>query len=167
MSTLLNLDGVTVTDDALLLADDSPLPPQGSMIVSLARWQAEHSTLATHPAPVAVKLPNTTDVLSLDAAVLALPLLVLDFPGFADGRAYSQARRLRERCGYQGTLRASGAAVVADQLAMMARVGITQFLLRDDQSVAVCQAALSAGGKPMPYQPAQDASHAVFAARRA
>ena len=93
-------------------------------------------------------------------------MLVLDFPAFGDGRAYSQARRLRDRDLYAGVIRATGAAVVADQLAMMARCGISEFALREDQPLAVCQAALSSSGKPLPYQPARDLDRAVFAARQ-
>lgn len=166
MTALLDLNGAVITDDYVLLADDAALPASGAVIVSLARWQVEASSLLARAAPVAVKLLNTTDVLTLDAALLARPMLVLDFPGFADGRAYSQARRLRDRDHYSGVLRAVGAAVLADQLAMMARVGINQFQLRDDQVLAVCQAALSSASKPLPYQPAQDRNSAVFAARR-
>jgi uncharacterized protein (DUF934 family) len=124
MSALLNLKGEVIDDAYTRLADDMPLPPT-AVIVSLVRWQTETAALGSHPAPVAVQLPNTTDVLTLDPGLLARPLLVLDFPAFGDGRAYSQARRLRDRCGYTGALRAAGAAVMVDQLLMMARSGFS------------------------------------------
>lgn len=166
MSALLNLEGAVLSDAYTLLADDAVLPDGGAVIVSLTRWQAETEALSARRAPVAVKLVNTTDVLALAADVLARPMLVLDFPAFGDGRAYSQARRLRDRDAYSGVIRATGAAVVADQLAMMARCGINEFALREDQPLAVCQAALSAADKPLPYQPARDRDQAVFAARQ-
>ncbi len=166
MSLLLDALGQPIRDLYLALADDAELPPVAAVIVSLSRWQAQADVLAVHAGAVAVQLPNTSDVLVLDAALLARPMLVLDFPGFADGRAYSQARRLRDRAGYPGRLRATGAAVVADQLAMMARCGISEFALREDQPLAICQAALSLEARPLPYQAAQDRSAAVFDARR-
>jgi len=166
MSTLLNLEGAVLSDAYTLLADDAALPDSGAVIVSLLRWQAESEMLAARSAHVAVKLANTVDVLTLSTDVLARPMLVLDFPAFGDGRAYSQARRLRDRDAYPGVIRATGAAVVADQLAMMARCGINEFALREDQPLAVCQAALSAADKPLPYQPARDTDKAVFAARQ-
>lgn len=166
MSALLNHEGAVVSDHYILLADDAALPDNGAVIVSLARWQAESAALAARGAPVAIKLGNTVDVLTLTADVLARPMLVLDFPAFGDGRAYSQARRLRDRDAFTGVIRATGAAVVADQLAMMARCGISEFALREDQSLAVCQAALAASGRPLPYQPARDLDKAVFAARQ-
>jgi len=164
MSALLNLEGAVISDAYTLLADDAVLPEGGAVIVSLTRWQSEASALTARSAPVAVKLANTVDVLTLAADVLALPMLVLDFPAFGDGRAYSQARRLRDRDTYQGVIRATGAAVVADQLAMMARCGINEFALRDDQPLALCQQTLAAQ-KPLPYQPARDVRRAVFSAR--
>ena len=165
MSTLLNLKGEVIADAYALLADDAPLPATGAVLVNLARWQAEAATLAAHAHPVAVKLPNTVDVLTLEAEVLSRPLLVLDFPAFGDGRAYSQARRLRDRRGYKGAIRATGAAVMADQLQMMARSGLDEFALRADQDVALCQRTLTAV-RPLPYQPARDLRRAVFAARQ-
>lgn len=159
MSALLNLEGAVLTDAYTLLADDAALPDSGAVIVSLARWQAEAAALAARRALVAVKLANTVDVLALAADVLARPMLVLDFPAFADGRAYSQARRLRERAAYTGVIRASG-AVVADQLAMMARCGITEFALREDQPVALAAETLTRSLPPA-YQPDQTHSTPV------
>ncbi len=152
MSALLSSHGVLLTDAHLLLADDESLPGDGALIVSLARWQAESTALLGRAAPVAVKLPNAIDVLSLDDKVLARPLLVLDFPSFADGRAYSQARRLRDRCGYGGLLRATGAAVVIDQLVMLLRTGFDQIQLRADQPQALAVAELLRLRQPW-YQP--------------
>src|SRR5689334_18176846 len=68
-----------------------------------------------NPEAPALTLANTEDVLQLGARLDGVNLIVLDFPKFTDGRAYSQARLLRERLGYHGELRASG-AVFLDQL---------------------------------------------------
>jgi uncharacterized protein (DUF934 family) len=51
---------------------------------------------------------------------------VLHCPKFTDGRAYSQARLLRERYGYRGELRATG-AVLQDQLPFLLRCGFDSF----------------------------------------
>ena len=55
-----------------------------------------------------------------------MKLIILDFPKFTDGRAYTQARLLRERLGYTGELRASG-AVFIDQLPFLLRCGFDSF----------------------------------------
>ncbi len=67
-------------------------------------------------------LPNTEDVLKLGDRLDGVKLIILDFPKFTDGRAYTQARLLRERLGYTGELRASG-AVLIDQLPFLLRCG--------------------------------------------
>ena len=56
----------------------------------------------------------------------SLRLVVLHFPKFTDGRAYSQARLLRERLGYTGELRATG-SVLQDQLPFLLRCGFDSF----------------------------------------
>lgn len=71
-------------------------------------------------------LANTDDVLQLGDRLAAARLVVLNFPKFTDGRAYSQARLLRERLGYKGGLRATG-AVLRDQLPFLLRCGFDSF----------------------------------------
>jgi uncharacterized protein (DUF934 family) len=132
--SLLIRHGEVVSDDPYQAVDDLAPLPAGPVIVSLARWAQEAAALNPEQRAFGVRLPNTADVLALDAAVLRAPLIVLEFPAFADGRAYSQARLLRDRRGYSGELRATGAAVVRDQLLGMARCGIDSFQLRADQS---------------------------------
>ncbi|MCA0301862.1 MAG: DUF934 domain-containing protein [Proteobacteria bacterium] len=78
------------------------------------------------PAWPAVALANTDDVEALAERVGALRLVVLHFPKFNDGRAYSQARLLRERLGYTGELRATG-GVLQDQLPFLLRCGFDSF----------------------------------------
>lgn len=60
--------------------------------------------------------------------------VVLQFPAFTDGRAFSQAFLLRRRLGFAGQIRAVG-DVLIDQLAQMQRSGFTQAVLRADQDI--------------------------------
>jgi uncharacterized protein (DUF934 family) len=78
------------------------------------------------PEAPALTLANTDDVLLLGDRLRGVRLVVLNFPKFTDGRAYSQARLLRERLGYQGGLRATG-AVFLDQLPFLLRCGFDSF----------------------------------------
>ncbi len=71
-------------------------------------------------------LANTEDVLKLGDRLEGVKLVVLEFPKFTDGRAYTQARLLRERLGYAGELRATG-AVYIDQLPFLLRCGFDSF----------------------------------------
>ncbi len=78
------------------------------------------------PETPALALANTEDVLQLSPRLDGVNLIVLNFPKFTDGRAYSQARLLRERLGYRGGLRATG-AVFLDQLPFLLRCGFDSF----------------------------------------
>ena len=71
-------------------------------------------------------LDNTEDVTQLGNRLEGVKLVVLNFPKFTDGRAYSQARLLRERIGYTGELRAAG-QVYIDQIPFMLRCGFDSF----------------------------------------
>jgi len=74
----------------------------------------------------AVALANTDQPDELSTHLGRLKLIVLAFPKFTDGRAYSQARLLRGRLGYRGELRATG-AVLRDQLPFLLRCGFDSF----------------------------------------
>lgn len=71
-------------------------------------------------------LDNTEDVTRLGERLDGVELVVLQFPKFTDGRAYTQARLLRERLGYSGELRAAG-QVYIDQIPFMLRCGFDSF----------------------------------------
>jgi uncharacterized protein (DUF934 family) len=69
-----------------------------------------------------------------EASLDGVHTVQLQFPSFADGRAFSQAFLLRRRLGFTGQIRAVG-DVLIDQLAQMQRTGFTQAVLRADQSI--------------------------------
>jgi len=77
-------------------------------------------------------LPNDAD--PRDAALDGIITVVLQFPKFTDGRAFSQAFLLRRRLGFKGEICATG-DVLIDQLAQMQRSGFSQAVLRDDQNL--------------------------------
>ena len=54
------------------------------------------------------------------------PAIAVEIPKYADGRAFSIARLLRERDGYAGEIRAVGVYII-DQVPLMRRVGIDAF----------------------------------------
>ena len=164
MSAILIRNGRIEADDYLPLADDAALPASGRVIVSHARWLAEGPALLASGLAVGVAIPNTVDVAALLPALAERPLLALDFPSFADGRAYSQARLLAEHYRYAGELRATGKAVVRDQIGFMVRCGFTSFSLRDGQDAAACLQAIHEFS--LAYQPAADTLEPVLLRRR-
>lgn len=156
------------TDDYVSLADDAALPATGKFIVSYTRWLAERDALLASGQnsglSIGIKLPNTVDVATVLPEIAEQPLIELDFPSFPDGRAYSQARLLAERFQFRGELRATGRAVVRDQIGFMVRCGFTSFELRDGQDAAACLAAVHEFS--VPYQQAADRAETVFLRRR-
>ena len=123
-----------VEDHWLSLADDEPCPPQGAVVVSLARWRQEREALLARADKVGIRLKNDAPVAEIAADLPDLALIALEFPSFRDGRAFTQARLLRERYGYRGELRAVG-DVLRDQLFFMERCGFDAFELRPDRSL--------------------------------
>lgn len=84
-------------------------------------------------APEILTLANDADPREADLA--GVQTVVLHFPAFTDGRAFSQAFLLRRRLGFTGDIRATG-DVLIDQLQQMQRSGFTQAELRADQSLS-------------------------------
>lgn len=74
----------------------------------------------------ALVISNDAPIVDIAADLNGFNVIILDFPTFKDGRAYSQARLLRERFGYTGELRARG-HVLRDQILFMARCGFDAF----------------------------------------
>ncbi|MGH6643930.1 MAG: DUF934 domain-containing protein [Bradyrhizobium sp.] len=154
MSALIR-NGRVEADDYLDLGLDDPLPDAAArVIVPLERWARDGAALETGSRTVGIRVPNTADIETIWSQLATRPLLALEFPAFGDGRAYSQARLLRDRYGYRGEIRAIGQAVVRDQLQGMSRVGINAFALRADQNPETCLDGLS--DFDVAYQPATD-----------
>jgi len=80
----------------------------------------------------ALVFANSDDVLARADDIQQAPLVVLDFPKWTDGRAYSQAVLLRGRLRYAGEIRAVG-DVVVDMLPLLRRCGFDAAQLRADQ----------------------------------
>lgn len=62
-----------------------------------------------------------------------IPLVMVNFPTFMDGRGFSYARELRER-GYRGELRAVG-HFMRDQLTYLRRCGFDAFQMDDESQL--------------------------------
>ena len=84
----------------------------------------------------ALELPNDADPMAAD--LTGITRIDLHFPKFTDGRAYSQARLLRQRCQFTGEIRATG-DVLIDQLVHMARCGFDVAVLKEGVDAADAQ----------------------------
>ncbi len=119
------LENGALADDPWQPVDDDAELPGGLVVVSLARFERQRADLLAIRG-LGVRLRNTDPVDALLPDLARLDLIVLEFPRFTDGRAYTQARILRERHGYRGRLRATG-QVLVDQYLLMRRCGFDSF----------------------------------------
>jgi uncharacterized protein (DUF934 family) len=115
-------NGKIATDIYTHVADDAEIPADGAILVSAARLLGDPEALLQRPGKVGVIWPNNRDLDDLVPHLDRLAAVALVFPSFRDGRAYSQARLLRERYRFQGELRATG-QVLRDQFVFMLRAG--------------------------------------------
>jgi uncharacterized protein (DUF934 family) len=132
--------GAIVADDFARVADDDPLAG-GAILVSASRLLADGDALFAPNRPVGVIWPNNRELDELAAFLPRIRCVALVFPNFRDGRAYSQARLLRERYAYRGELRATG-QVLRDQFVFMLRAGFDTFeVLKDADADAFAETA--------------------------
>jgi uncharacterized protein (DUF934 family) len=121
-----------ITADALVrVADDAELPADGAILVSAARFLDDPEALSRRAGRTGVIWPNNRDLDDVVPYLDRLAVVALVFPSFRDGRAYTQARLLRERHGYRGELRATG-QVLRDQFLFMLRAGFDAFEVKKE-----------------------------------
>ena len=123
--------GSITTDLFVHVADGAELPDDGAILVTAARFLEDPEGLLKRAGKVGVIWPNNRDLDDLVPYLDRLAAVALVFPIFRDGRAYSQARLLRERHGYEGELRATG-QVLRDQFVFMSRAGFDAFEVKKE-----------------------------------
>ncbi|UGY00301.1 DUF934 domain-containing protein [Bradyrhizobium quebecense] len=123
--------GRLTTDLFVHVADGAELPGDGAVLVTAERFLADPEALLRRPGKLGVVWPNNRNLDELVPHLDRLASVALVFPTFRDGRAYSQARLLRERYGYDGELRATG-QILRDQFVFMTRAGFDAFEVKKD-----------------------------------
>jgi uncharacterized protein (DUF934 family) len=155
--------GNRVVDDRFVrVLDDAPVPDGVPVLIPAVRFLADNADLLSRAAPVGILWPNNRNVSELAPYLDRLALVALVFPAFKDGRAYSQARLLRERYGYRGELRATG-DVLRDQFLAMVRAGFDAFEVKKDADAEAF--AASVARYSVFYQPAGDGHVSALQAR--
>jgi uncharacterized protein (DUF934 family) len=124
-------NGKIATDGFVHVPDGAELPGDGAVLVTAARFLEDPEALLRRVGKLGVIWPNNRDVDDLVPWLGRLSVVALVFPTFRDGRAYSQARLLRERYGYDGELRAAG-QVLRDQFVFMLRAGFDAFEVKKE-----------------------------------
>jgi uncharacterized protein (DUF934 family) len=147
-----------ITDDGFVhLADGTELPADGDVLVPAARFLENPDSFLQRKentgAKTGVIWPNNRDIDDLVPYLDRLAAVALVFPSFRDGRAYSQARLLRERFHYRGELRATG-QVLRDQFVFMLRAGFDAFEVKKQSDAEAF--ALTVKRYSVFYQPTGD-----------
>ena len=143
-----------IVDDLFVhVADGVELPGDGAILISAARFLEDPEALLKRAGKTGVIWPNNRDLDDLVPYLGRLAAVALVFPSFRDGRAYSQARLLRERHGFAGELRATG-QVLRDQFVFMLRAGFDAFEVKKESDAEAF--ASTAKRYSVFYQPTGD-----------
>ena len=102
--------------------------------------------IAADAVPASVEAENTLQIandadlaeIAASGALEGVARVVLQFPKFTDGRAYSQALLLRRRYKFAGDIRATG-DVLIDQLVHMHRSGFSSAVLAPGVDASAAQ----------------------------
>lgn len=144
------------------VADGEDIPQGHAIVVSADRWLAERETLVHRNGAVGVRLRNDQSLDDIAEDLFRFGVVALEFPAFKDGRAYTQARLLRERYRFDGEVRAFG-DVLRDQLLFMQRCGIDAFEIRKQADAEAFETAINEIS--VFYQPAARGPGPVAAAQ--
>ena len=154
---------VAAEDPFTAVADETPIP-RGDVIVSLQRFQAEGERLLGEGRKVGVRVEADEAVEDIARDLPRLAVVALAIPKFRHGQAYSSARILRERYGYQGEVRAVG-DVLREQTRFLARCGVDAFEPADGSTPADLTHVI--GRYRHVYQRAADGREPAFVERQA
>ncbi|GAA4479299.1 DUF934 domain-containing protein [Gluconacetobacter asukensis] len=115
-------NGRLVPDIWTILDEEAPFPATGPVIVPLSRLE---EGLARAPGEkLGVAIPQDAEIDTLRTVLPRLSLVAVTFPIFRDGRAFSQARALREHLHFTGEIRATGKPL-PDQYEFLLRCGVS------------------------------------------
>ena len=155
-------DNRLIDDSWTLLTEDSESLPSGDILLSYSQWQTFSDQLDSHDGSVGVIIEGNAHIEDIIEPLLKLPLIAINFPKFADGRAFSSARLIRERYEYTGEIRAVG-GFIRDQLYYLSRCGFNAF--KFDDSVDLTESAKSLQDFSEAYQVSVDQESPLFRRR--
>jgi uncharacterized protein (DUF934 family) len=154
-------DGRFVADDWRRLEGEA-LPPAGAARV-VASWER---FLDDAGGAQGVEAPNAVEAEALAPFFGRLKLIAIAFPGFADGRGFTLAVRLR-RLGFRGELRAVG-GLIPDQYAYALACGFDTVEISEAQAARQPERQWREAAKSISasYQQGYGGAPGIFAARR-
>jgi uncharacterized protein (DUF934 family) len=155
-------DGNVIDNSWQLVDADTGALPQGDILISTSQWHKQQDVLADRAGAVGVWIDSHEEIEAFADGIIALPVIAINFPKFADGRGFSLARLLRERYGYSGEIRAIG-EIIRDQLFLMQRCGFNAFAF--DTELDLAEASKSLQDFSDAYQVAVDQPEPLFKRR--
>jgi uncharacterized protein (DUF934 family) len=157
---LIDRTGTVTSDPWVEVEAVEDLPDGQAAILPAEVFQANLQALEGRNAALGVRLPNDRPIEEIADELHRLDAVVLEFPAFKDGRAYSQARLLRQRHGFTGEIRATG-DVLQDQAIFLVRCGFDRFEVDDKtaqawsralQRISVVYQTAADGTQPAPWR---------------
>ncbi|MTI44535.1 uncharacterized protein (DUF934 family) [Roseibium hamelinense] len=118
-------DGMFQEESWTRVEPEADLPQNRHILVPVATFLA-HANALKNRGNFGVEVAPPDKVEELAAHLDELPLISVVFPSFADGRAFSAARILREQMAYKGDIRATGSYIL-DQVPLARRCGVSSF----------------------------------------
>ena len=128
-----------ISDTWIHAGAEDQLPEAGDVIIPFARLLRDFEQLSKRSGKLGVVFTNVDRAENLATFLPKLSVVVLPFPGFVDGRAYSIAWQFRD-FGYRGEIRGTG-NVLPDQLQFMLQVGFDAFDIGERFPLSAWQAA--------------------------
>mgnify|MGYP001202140988 CR=1 FL=1 len=126
-------NGQIVQDGWTLVPDDQPLP-DGDILLPLSRLSEGLGRNGKGRLGVVLKPDERVE--ELREALPRLSLVSLNFPIFRDGRAFTQARSLREYLRFTGDVRVTG-HFLPDQYEFLLRCGVNQLVIPEQSDLGV------------------------------
>lgn len=120
-----------------------PAAATDPQVLPLAQLLAAAKAQEALPQHLGVLLAPADAVEDLAPFLQQISLVVVDFPGFGEGRGFSQGRLLRQRYHFTGELRGRGAGVKQDKLLLLARCGFDAFDLAPGENEEEARQGLS------------------------
>lgn len=108
--------------------------PEGKIVLSLNLWNQHAARLASRRPTPGLFLASHENPADFVGDIKAVPLIMVSFPAFTDGRGFSIGNLLRERYAFGGELRAHG-NFIRDQLFYLKRCGFDAFEFETAQSL--------------------------------
>ncbi len=138
------------------------ITPASNSIIPVNVWLAQKDQLRSR-SDIGIWLDSDDDLEAIATDIKQFPIIGINFPAFADGRNFSNARLLRERYNFSGELRAIG-NFIRDQLCYLRRCGVNAFQFADT-SVDLEKALTSLDDFDEYYQAAVDQPSPLFRRR--